>query len=135
MLCPKCKHSLFSRKLLTYTAVLINDDYCPICGWSAVGSQDPQAQAEHDAELAKLASCSVDGCPNKITTYSTPNEWGMCWKCASKHKSWLEGGRSKYPPFVNKGNGRWRINPLAGQWRDSKLKNKILKRQIEYCER
>ena len=126
MLCPKCKHRLFSRKLLTYTAMLIDDDYCPLCGWSAAGSQDTKAKKEHNAELEKLYYCGVDGCANKITTYSTPNEWGMCCECASKHKRWLEGGRSRYPPFVNKGNGRWRINPLAGQWIDRKMKRKTI---------
>ena len=133
MLCPRCQKKLFRRQIVTNYGVE-DDEFCLACSYSRLGSQDMNAQAEHDAELAELVACSVAGCPNKITAYCTPNEWGMCYECAHKHRAWLEGGRSKYSPFRSKGKGRWVVNTLAGQWKDRKLKSQILKRQIEYCE-
>lgn len=131
MLCPRCQKKLFRRQIVTNYGVE-DDEFCLSCSYSRLGSQDIKAQEEHDAELAELVSCSVAECLNKITAYSTPNEWGMCHVCAHKYRSWMEGGRSKYSPFRSKGKGRWEVNPLAGQWKDRKLKSRFLKRQ--YCE-
>ena len=135
MLCPKCHHRLFSRKLLTYTAMLIDDDYCPICGWSAVGYQDLQAQAEHDAGLAKFKKCSVSGCQNRIPV-GRDNGWGMCGDCASRHRKWLTGSRSKHPPFIQSNGEWWRPNPLAGQWKDRKMKRRTIMKcdRMDCCE-
>ena len=127
MLCPKCKHKVFSRKIIAYSTGLIDDVYCPICGWSEQGSQNMNAQAEHDTTLAKLKKCSVSGCPNRIPV-GYENGWGMCGDCASRHRNWLNSGKSKHPPFIQSNGEWWRPNPLAGQWKNKEEQAKAMRR-------
>ena len=126
MLCPRCQKKLFRRQIVTNYGVE-DDEFCLSCSYSRLGSQDMNAQAEHDATLAKFKKCSVSGCDNRIPV-RYENGWGMCGDCARRHRNWLNSGKSKHPPFIQSNGEWWRPNPLAGQWKNKEEQAKAMRR-------
>ena len=88
--------------------------YC-LCGWSATGAMNPEAQQRHDEWRETQPQCAVAGCsgmPNPHRQYNAENMCGECWQ---RLQGWRDSRRSTYPPFYQTNDGRWTPHPWAGR--------------------